>query len=206
MSHRVVDVLEAVKIEKEYSELAATALGHAQREIHALAQQQPVRQPGEDIAVGQRLDALLGCVLFAQVLEKTDAVGRVAEFVAQQDPGYLYRMRLPDRMAVPHLTLPISVRLQMLADPREKSLVMGVIEKILRRSAHQSRLNQSGQTFASRIHGQQQIVRTGDEDRVQTGIEHLRGQAQLGLRIDPLRDVAKREHPATGLATAILRQ
>ena len=205
VAHRIVDVLEPVQVQEEDRELAAVALGHAQREIDTLRQHQPVRQAGKYVAVGQRFYALLGRVFFGQVLEKTYAVRRMARLATQQNPGQLHRSRTAAFALAPDLPLPEPVGAQMLLHAHKEAEIVRVVEHLACRAAQQLRLRRPGQPLARRIRRQQQVVRPADENRVETGLEHLGSQPQAGFGVDPLADIAKREDASTGLAPAVLR-
>ena len=55
---RVVDVLEPIEIEEQQRGERAVALGARQRQLEAIAEQKPVREPGEDV-VGRLMGDLL---------------------------------------------------------------------------------------------------------------------------------------------------
>ena len=59
MPHRVVDLLEAVQIEDQQRARRLGAVGDAQRLGETIVQQQPVRQIGQRIVIGQVRDPLL---------------------------------------------------------------------------------------------------------------------------------------------------
>jgi len=83
MTHRVVDVLEAVQIDEQQRQHGLAAARVVDRIARALVKQEPVGQAGKRIVMRKLLDALARFVLLGDVLDQPDDAVRHIVFVFQ---------------------------------------------------------------------------------------------------------------------------
>ena len=69
VSERIVDVFEAIQIQKQHGVMLAVATGQGNCVLHAVAQQRPVRQIGEKIMPGQMRHPFPGLARGAYIVE-----------------------------------------------------------------------------------------------------------------------------------------
>src|SRR4051794_2654837 len=81
MTERIVDVLEAVEVEKEQRGGRAVAACAGQRLVEALLEMQPVRQAGQRILVGETPEFRFGILAVGDVEGDTDHAPRLPRLV-----------------------------------------------------------------------------------------------------------------------------
>src|SRR5690606_27703640 len=104
----VVDVLEAIEIEKQYRRLAVYAPRLFQRMLDAQTEQQAIRQAGQRIVMRQMHQLLLTALDLADVGGDADIVRRTPFGVAHDADIEQLRVNLAGLASVPQLTLPVS--------------------------------------------------------------------------------------------------
>ncbi|MCW0447782.1 hypothetical protein NB706_000616 [Xanthomonas sacchari] len=114
----IVDALEAVQVDEQHRQRGAALHRLVHRLLGLLAQQLPVRQAGQQVVVGQQLDALAGLAFAGDVAEQHHEARRQAVAFVQLDQ-HLHPDALPGRAVEAQVQL---LRQAALGDAHQRGL------------------------------------------------------------------------------------
>ncbi|MNE61504.1 hypothetical protein D3C80_1567230 [compost metagenome] len=104
----VVDFLEAVEVQIDHRQMLAVPVGHRHCLLHAVGEQQAVRQAGQGVVVGDVLKLLLPCLHRRDVVEQRHVVLYRARVFLDRTDRQQCHIDLAAFVAVPGLAGPVA--------------------------------------------------------------------------------------------------
>ena len=105
----VVDRLEAVEVEEHHGDLGVLAPRGGQRLVQAVEEQHAVRQPGQQVVLGQVAGLLLGLLAVGDVGQDRHVAGDARRRVADRGQRHPHRIHLAVARARRNLAFPVIV-------------------------------------------------------------------------------------------------
>ena len=109
VAERVVDLLETIEIEEQHADSRTARARALECGLELVAEEAPVRQPGEAVVVGELPDLVLGLLAFGDVLDHAVHRDRPAPVVAIDLALDLHDPHLPGRPREPALEVHLTV-------------------------------------------------------------------------------------------------
>ena len=182
----VVDLLEPVQVEEDQHALDLVALGVVDRQFRAVAEEQAVRQPGEQVVVGEEADALLALLRVADVLQGADVAAHRPRVVAERGDREERGVQLPGLAAVPDLAapgagggeIPPHVAIEVLR------VAAGLEQVRLATDGFRRRVAVDG--GKRRVHADDDGIAIGDDHPLRDVLEDHPGEREVPVRLNQL--------------------
>ena len=186
----VVDVLETVQVHEQHGHLVAAALGHAQRLLQAVHQQQAVGQVGQVVVFGQVLHPCLGFFALADIGKQRDIVGERAVAIAQGVDAEPLGVDFACFAPVPDFARPLAARGQVVPQVVEEVGVVLARAEQGRGLPQRFGLAIAGDGGKGLVHGHDAAGGVGNHDGFGAGFKYLGRQAQLAFLFDAGANIA----------------
>lgn len=189
MAEAVVDVLEAVQVQKQHGAQAAGLFAVQQGGLQAVFEQGAVGQAGEGVVVCLVVQACLSVLEAGDVGEDSDEMGDEVVLVAHGADGQPARVDVAVLAAVVDLALPVAFCSQLMPHRGIEGAVVLARGKQTGRMADGFGLAVTGDLTERAIDGMDALARVGDQHAFSGAFEHGGGQVQFFLHVLAFGDV-----------------